>query len=191
MGYIGGESTDFIGETSTPGDNTQWDAVKNFRGEYTEEHSASIGSLLAYLIPYTTKRNNIANPHDIRGEWNSNYVRGSRFEGSGDIGEETQFPSAQYYLNQWKNTLSNNMTGTNIFETNRDDRDVYFQTPYKHLNTVTYQGHQWNYNPKNCDHSSFIANTGRMCLLLALFVHLHSLKPTFIRLGQTRICRVP
>lgn len=137
-GYKGGENTRMYDKKEEFVDDVRAESFRN--------------SILTFLIPYRTNQPRgprIQNPIDITGKLHPTLYQDTDIP-SRDV-EEAMYPGARYYceLLQLKELSSY-----------ASDATEHFLSPYKYINTVCFQGHQFMYNHTQGGFTDKIRNTG-------------------------------
>lgn len=145
VGYVGGEGVEFFDPTT-------------FNPRARTLHKQ--GSILCFMEPYRSLRDvrdedryvfGVPNPHDVTGRWNPAVV-GPLLDSDNSVDfKKPHHPSAFYYNKLYKLDR--------IFPRTPGD-DLSYGKGMPHINTVTYQGMEWFYNPATCSYSNAILNTG-------------------------------
>ncbi len=137
-GYKGGENTRMY-------DNKE-DFIDDVRAESFRN------SILSFLVPYRTNQPRgprIQNPIDITGKLHPTLYQDTDIPAR-EV-EEAMYPGARYYCEvlQLKELSSY-----------ASDATEHFLSPYKYINTVAFQGHQFMYNHSQGGFTDKIRNTG-------------------------------
>ena len=137
-GYKGGENTRMYDNKEEFVDDVRAESFRN--------------SILCFLIPYRTNQPRgprIQNPIDITGKLHPTLYQDTDIPAR-DV-EEAMYPGARYYceLLQLKELSSYS-----------SDATEHFLSPYKYINTVAFQGHQFMYNHTQGGFVDKIRNTG-------------------------------
>ena len=137
-GYKGGENT------------RMYDKKEDFVDDVRAESFSN--SILSFLIPYRTNQPRgprIQNPIDITGKLHPTLYQDTDIPAR-EV-EEAMYPGARYYceLLQLKELSSY-----------ASDATEHFLSPYKYINTVCFQGHQFMYNHTQGGFVDKIRNTG-------------------------------
>ena len=137
-GYKGGENTRMY-------DNKE-DFIDDVRAESFRN------SILSFLVPYRTNQPRgprIQNPIDLTGKLHPTLYQDTDIPAR-EV-EEAMYPGARYYCEvlQLKELSSY-----------ASDATEHFLSPYKYINTVAFQGHQFMYNHSSSGFTDKIRNTG-------------------------------
>lgn len=137
-GYKGGENTRMYDKKEEFVDDVRAESFRN--------------SILCFLIPYRTNQPRgprIQNPIDITGKLHPTLYQDTDIPAR-DV-EEAMYPGARYYCEvlQLKELSSY-----------ASDATEHFLSPYKYINTVAFQGHQFMYNHTQGGFVDKIRNTG-------------------------------
>ena len=137
-GYKGGENTRMYDKKDDFVDDVRAESFRN--------------SILSFLIPYRTNQPRgprIQNPIDITGKLHPTLYQDTDIPAR-EV-EEAMYPGARYYceLLQLKELSSY-----------ASDATEHFLSPYKYINTVCFQGHQFMYNHTQGGFVDKIRNTG-------------------------------
>ena len=137
-GYKGGENTRMY-------DNKE-DFIDDVRAESFRN------SILSFLVPYRTNQPRgprIQNPIDLTGKLHPTLYQDTDIPAR-EV-EEAMYPGARYYCEvlQLKELSSY-----------ASDATEHFLSPYKYINTVAFQGHQFMYNHSQGGFTDKIRNTG-------------------------------
>ena len=137
-GYKGGENTRMYDKKEEFVDDVRAESFRN--------------SILCFLIPYRTNQPRgprIQNPIDITGKLHPTLYQDTDIPAR-DV-EEAMYPGARYYCEvlQLKELSSY-----------ASDATEHFLSPYKYINTVCFQGHQFMYNHTQGGFVDKIRNTG-------------------------------
>lgn len=137
-GYKGGENTRMYDNKEEFVDDVRAESFRN--------------SILSFLVPYRTNQPRgprIQNPIDITGKLHPTLYQDTDIPAR-DVGE-AMYPGARYYCEvlQLKELSSY-----------ASDATEHFLSPYKYINTVCFQGHQFMYNHKMGGFVDKIRNTG-------------------------------
>ena len=137
-GYKGGENTRMYSNKEEFVDDVRAESFRN--------------SILSFLIPYRTNQPRgprIQNPIDITGKLHPTLYQDTDIPAR-EV-EEAMYPGARYYCEvlQLKELSSY-----------ASDATEHFLSPYKYINTVCFQGHQFMYNHKMGGFVDKIRNTG-------------------------------
>jgi len=137
-GYKGGENTRMYDNKEEFVDDVRAESFRN--------------SILSFLVPYRTNQPRgprIQNPIDITGKLHPTLYQDTDIPAR-EV-EEAMYPGARYYCEvlQLKELSSY-----------ASDATEHFLSPYKYINTVCFQGHQFMYNHKMGGFVDKIRNTG-------------------------------
>ena len=138
-GYKGGENTRMYDNKEEFVDDVRAESFRN--------------SILSFLVPYRTNQPRgprIQNPIDITGKLHPTLYQDTDIPAR-DVEGEAMYPGARYYCEvlQLKELSSY-----------ASDATEHFLSPYKYINTVCFQGHQFMYNHKMGGFVDKIRNTG-------------------------------
>ena len=137
-GYKGGENTRFYKDKDELMDDVH---AESFRS-----------SIICMLVPYRTnapRGPRIQNPIDITGKLHPTMYQDTDIP-SAEV-EDAQYPGARYYAEYLE---------LKKFSSYASDATEHFLSPFRYINTVCFQGHQFMYNHAQQGFTDRILNTG-------------------------------